>query len=46
VHSYLDTLDIGLVSCWELVPDLELLVDLHVEEVQVLFDALGLKRAA
>jgi diacylglycerol O-acyltransferase / wax synthase len=46
VHSYLDTLDIGLVSCRELVPDLELLIDLHVEEVQVLFEALGLKQAA
>ena len=44
VHSYMDTLDIGLVSCRELVPDLEFLVDLHVEEVDVLFKALKLKR--
>ncbi len=45
VHSYLDTLDIGLVSCRELVPDLDHLVDLHVEEVQALFDATGLQRS-
>ncbi len=44
VHSYLDTLDIGLVSCRELVPDLELLVDLHLEEIDTLFKALKLKR--
>lgn len=44
VHSYLDTLDIGLVSCRELVPDLEYLVDLHVEEVDALFKALQLER--
>jgi hypothetical protein len=44
VHSYMDVLDIGLVSCRELVPDLELLVDMHVEEIQTLFDAVGLER--
>jgi WS/DGAT/MGAT family acyltransferase len=44
VHSYLDTLDFGLVSCRELVPDLERLVDLHIDEVQVLLDALQLER--
>lgn len=42
VHSYLDVLDIGLVSCRELVPDLELLVDMHVEEIHVLSVAAGL----
>ncbi|MGI9614710.1 MAG: WS/DGAT/MGAT family O-acyltransferase [Acidimicrobiales bacterium] len=44
VHSYLDTLDFGLVACRELVPDLEDLVDLHLDEVDVLFNALKLKR--
>ncbi|MDH3678910.1 MAG: wax ester/triacylglycerol synthase family O-acyltransferase [Acidimicrobiia bacterium] len=44
VHSYLDTLDIGLVSCRELVPDLEYLVELHVDEIEVLFKALKIKR--
>ena len=44
VHSYMDTLDIGLVSCRELVPDLEYLVDLHVEEVDALFEAAGIRR--
>jgi diacylglycerol O-acyltransferase / wax synthase len=33
VQSYLGTLDFGLVSCRELVPDLENLVDLCVDEV-------------
>jgi len=36
VQSYLDTLDFGLVSCRELVPDLWDLVDLLVEELDVL----------
>ena len=44
VHSYLDVLDIGIVACRELVPDLEFLVDLHVEEIQTLFEAAGLER--
>ncbi|MGI9612101.1 MAG: WS/DGAT/MGAT family O-acyltransferase [Acidimicrobiales bacterium] len=44
VHSYQDTLDFGLVSCRELVPDLESLVDLHVAEVDGLFKAMKLKR--
>ena len=33
MQSYLDTLDFGLVSCRELVPDLWDLADLCVEEV-------------
>ena len=45
VQSYLDTLDFGLVSCRELVPDLWDLVDLCVEEVDVLFAAAGLERS-
>ena len=44
VHSYLDVLDFGLVACRELVPDLEDLVDLHLDEVDVLFKALKIKR--
>ncbi len=43
VHSYIDTLDIGLVACRELVPDLEVLVDLHVAEIAVLAEAAGIK---
>ena len=41
VQSYLDTLDIGLVSCRELVPDLWDLVDAMVDEVSTLADAAG-----
>lgn len=33
VQSYIDTLDFGLISCRELVPDLWELVDMCVEEV-------------
>jgi len=36
VQSYLDVLDFGLVACRELVPDLDVLADLCVEEIQVL----------
>lgn len=36
VQSYRDTLDLGLVSCRELIPDLDRLAELHLEE----FDAL------
>ena len=39
VQSYVDTLDFGLVACRELVPDLEDLVDLCVDEVNLLFAA-------
>lgn len=34
VQSYRDTLDLGLVSCRELVPDLDRLADLHIEEFE------------
>jgi WS/DGAT/MGAT family acyltransferase len=44
VHSYVDLLDFGLVSCRELVPDLWHLVDLCVEEVKVLFEATGIEQ--
>ena len=41
VQSYLDTLDFGLVSCRELVPDLWSMVDAMVVEVDRLADAAG-----
>jgi WS/DGAT/MGAT family acyltransferase len=41
VHSYLDRLDFGLIADRELVPDLWDLVDLHIDEIGVLFDATG-----
>jgi diacylglycerol O-acyltransferase / wax synthase len=42
VHSYVDRIDFGLVASRELMPDLWDLVDLHIDEIGVLFDALGL----
>ena len=41
VHSYEDRLDFGLISDRELVPDLWHLVDLHIEEIDRLFEATG-----
>ncbi len=41
VHSYEDNLDFGLVADRDLVPDLWDLVDLHIDEVAVLFEATG-----
>jgi WS/DGAT/MGAT family acyltransferase len=41
VHSYLDELVFGLVSCRELVPDLWRMVDLHIDEIETLFEATG-----
>jgi hypothetical protein len=41
VQSYCGTLDFGLVSCRELVPDLEHLADLLVDEIGVLAKAVG-----
>jgi len=46
VHSYLDSLDIGLVACRELVPDLDVLVDLHVAELHVLAETAGVAKAS
>jgi WS/DGAT/MGAT family acyltransferase len=43
VHSYLDRLDLGLIACRELVPDLEDLADLHVEELRRLRAAAGIE---
>ena len=45
VHSYLDELDFGLISCRELVPDLWHMVDLHIDEIDVLFEATGAEYA-
>ncbi|MDH3704602.1 MAG: wax ester/triacylglycerol synthase family O-acyltransferase [Acidimicrobiia bacterium] len=43
VQSYVDSLDFGLVSCRELVPDLWALADHCVAEVDVLAQALGVE---
>jgi WS/DGAT/MGAT family acyltransferase len=42
VQSYLDNLDIGLVACRELVPDVGELADLMVTELETLAEAAGL----
>ena len=39
VQSYRDTLDVGLVACRELVPDLWRLTDLLQESLEELLDA-------
>ena len=41
MHSYEDRLDFGLVSDRDLLPDLWDLVDLHIEEIDHLFEASG-----
>ena len=46
VHSYEERLDFGLVADRDLVPDLWDLVDLHVAEIDRLFEAAGLERGA
>jgi WS/DGAT/MGAT family acyltransferase len=43
VQSYLDTLDWGLVACRELVPDLEDMANLLIDEIAVLAEAVGAK---
>jgi WS/DGAT/MGAT family acyltransferase len=45
VHSYEDRLDFGLVADRDLVPDLWDLVDLHIAEINRLFEATGAERA-
>ncbi|MGH1492243.1 MAG: WS/DGAT/MGAT family O-acyltransferase [Acidimicrobiales bacterium] len=42
VQSYVDVLDFGLVACRELVPDLDVLADHCVAEIDVLADSLGI----
>jgi hypothetical protein len=44
VHSYVDRMDFGLISDRELVPDLWHLVDLHIDEIDRLFEATGAER--
>ncbi len=41
VQSYVDHLDFGLVACRELVPDLDYLAELCIDEIQVLKKAAG-----
>lgn len=43
VQSYRDTLDVGLVACRELVPDLWDMVDAIVDELTVLGKAVGVE---
>ncbi len=45
VQSYVDSLDFGLVSCRDLMPDLDDLLDFHLDEVQVLAEAAGVASA-
>lgn len=45
VQSYVDTLDFGLVACRELIPDLDDLLAMHVDEIEVLFNAAGIDRS-
>lgn len=45
VQSYCDTLDVGLVSCRELMPDLERLAELHMEEFENLKALAGTETA-
>ncbi len=41
VHSYGERLDFGLIADRELIPDLWHLVDLHIAEIEALFEATG-----
>ena len=43
VQSYMDTLDFGLVSCRELVPDLDNLADYILDDLAGLADAAGVE---
>ena len=45
VHSYDDRLDFGLIADRDLVPDLWDLVDLHIAEIDRLFEAAGVDYA-
>jgi len=45
VHSYLDRLDFGLIGARDLVPDLWDMADMHIEEIDRLFEATGAERA-
>ncbi len=39
VQSYMDVLDFGLVACRELLPDVEDLADLLLDEIDILAEA-------
>ncbi len=41
VHSYDDRMDFGLIADRDLIPDLWHLVDLHIAEIERLFEATG-----
>ena len=41
LHSYTDRLDIGLVACRELVPDVASVVSYITEELDALYEAIG-----
>ncbi len=43
VQSYVDTLDFGLVACRKLVPDVDVLADLLIDEISELAKELGVK---
>ena len=43
VHSYLDRMDFGLIADRELVPDLWDMMDLHIAEIDRLFEAAGIE---
>jgi diacylglycerol O-acyltransferase / wax synthase len=45
VQSYLDHIDIGIVADRELVPDVDVLADLHLAELAVLAEATGVEPA-
>ncbi len=45
VHSCLDRLDFGLIAARELVPDLWDLADFHIDEIDQLLEACGIKGA-
>ncbi len=45
VQSYVDVLDFGLVACRSLVPDVAVLADYCIEEIQLMADALGVELA-
>ena len=46
VQSYCDSLDFGLVACRELVPDLWDLLDLILDEIDLLAEAVGVGEGA
>ena len=45
VHSYLDRLDFGLVACRDLVPDLDDLLAMHIQEIATLCETYGVTQS-